>query len=94
MEEEIRMIMEIEMLEDNKCILTIEEDKFNGYVEENKVIMENFFMTGALMNFLGHYTNDWQIGDIIYTQAIMTPCTIENGKMFCPKLEFINKEAE
>ena len=93
MEEEIRTIMEIEILEDNKCILRIEEDKFNGYVEKNKVIMENFFMTGTLMNFLGHHSNDWQIGDVIYQQAIMTPCSIVEGRMFCPKLEFI-KEAE
>lgn len=83
--------MEIELRENNTCLLTVAEETYEGRVEEGRIILENFFMGGGLMTFLGENSRNWKIGDTIYTSAVMGRSTIVEGRMLVPELVFSNE---
>lgn len=81
--------MEISIKE-NTCVLKVEAETYEGRIEGNNIVIYDFAVGGCLMNFLGSNPGHWQIGETVYTKAIMEPCVIMEGRMIAPKLVFSN----
>lgn len=93
MEEELvielpEVVAEIETREDGTCLLTINTETYEGRLEGDSIVFYDCAIGGGLMYFLGHNTGNWVIGETTYTQAIMDPCSIVEGRMVAPKLVF------
>ena len=83
--------MKIEIKENNACVVTVAGETYEGRVEEGRIILENFFMGGGLMMFLGENSRNWKIGETVYNSAVMGRSSIVEGRMLVPTLVFSNE---